>query len=80
MSISFSEAFQAAPTQQDEMLVTKSVKVHGDTHDVLKAIKEKNRNKSMDEVIRSLIKGATGKSVEEHSALPNNTRLSSFAE
>ena len=38
------------------MLVTKSVSVHADTHNVLKAIKEKNRNKSMDEVIRSLIK------------------------
>jgi hypothetical protein len=62
------------------MLVTKGVKVHGDTHKVLKAIKEKNRSKSMDEVIRSLIKGATGKSVEGYSPQKNNTRLSSFAE
>ena len=62
------------------MLVTKGVKVHGDTHRVLKAIKEKNRSKSMDEVIRSLIKGATGKSVEMYSAQKDNTRLSSFAE
>jgi hypothetical protein len=63
-----------------QMLVTKGVKVHGDTHRVLKEIKEKNRSKSMDEVIRSLVKGATGKSVEEYSAQRNNTRLSSFAE
>ncbi len=62
------------------MLVTKGVKVHADTHRVLKAIKEKNRSKSMDDVIRSLIKGATGKSVEQHSAVKNNTRLSSFAD
>jgi predicted CopG family antitoxin len=62
------------------MLVTKGVKVHDDTHRVLKAIKEKNRSKSMDEVIRSLIKGATGKSVEAYSSQKDNTRLSSFAE
>lgn len=61
------------------MLVVKGVKVHGDTHRVLKAIKEKNRSKSMDEVIRSLIKGATGKSVEEYSSPKDNTRLPSFA-
>jgi hypothetical protein len=62
------------------MLVTKGVKVHGDTHRVLKAIKERNRSKSMDEVIRSLIRGATGKSVEEYSSQKNNTRLSAFSE
>jgi hypothetical protein len=62
------------------MLVTKGVKVHADTHAVLKAIKERNRSKSMDEVVRSLVKGATGKSVEEYSAQKNNMRLSSFAE
>ncbi|MDG6915069.1 MAG: hypothetical protein JRN23_00950 [Nitrososphaerota archaeon] len=62
------------------MLVIKGVKVHGDTHKVLKAIKERNRSKSMDEVIRSLIRGATGKSVEEYSSVKDNARLSSFAE
>jgi hypothetical protein len=61
------------------MLVTKGVRVHGDTHSVLKAIREKNRSKSMDEVIRSLIKGATGRSVEQYSPQRNNARLS-FAE
>ncbi len=62
------------------MLVIKDVKVHADTHAVLKSIKARNRSKSMEEVIRSLIKGATGKSVEEYSAQRNNTRLPSFAE
>ncbi len=62
------------------MLVTKGVRVHGDTHRVLKSIKEKNRSKSMDEVIRSLIKGATGKSVDQYAPAKNNARLPSFAE
>jgi hypothetical protein len=62
------------------MLVIKGVKVHSDTHRVLKMIKERNRSKSMDDVIRSLIKGATGKSVEAYTPQKNNTRLSSFAE
>jgi hypothetical protein len=62
------------------MLVTKGVKVHADTHRVLKTIKERNRSRSMDEVIRSLIKGATGKSVEQYSPQRNNARLPSFAE
>jgi predicted CopG family antitoxin len=62
------------------MLVTKGVKVHDDTHRVLKAIKERNRSKSMDEVIRALVKGATGKSVEGYSAQKDNMRLSSFAD
>jgi hypothetical protein len=62
------------------MLVIKGVKVHGDTHKVLKSIKARNRSRSMDEVIRSLIKGATGKSVEEYSSPKNNTRLPSFSE
>jgi len=61
------------------MLVTKGVKVHADTHKVLKSIKEKSRSKSMDEVIRSLVKGATGKSVEQYSTQKENARLSAFA-
>jgi hypothetical protein len=62
------------------MLVIKSVKVHDDTHRVLKTLRQRSRSKSMDEVIRSLIKGATGKSVEEHVTQKNNTRLSAFAD
>jgi hypothetical protein len=62
------------------MLVTKGVRVHADTHRVLKAIKERNRSKSMDEVIRALVKGATGNSVEQHSPQKDNARLPSFVE
>jgi hypothetical protein len=64
----------------ETMLVIKGVKVHSDTHSVLKALKEKNRSKSMDEVIRSLVKGATGKSVEQYSSQGDNARLSSFVD
>jgi hypothetical protein len=62
------------------MLVIKGVKVHTDTHSVLKELKERNRSKSMDEVIRSLVKGATGKSVEQYSSRVGNERISSFVE
>jgi hypothetical protein len=60
------------------MLVIKDVKVHDDTHKVLKLIKAQNRNKSMDEVIRDLVKRGTGKSVEQYSPQKKNTKLTNF--
>ena len=60
------------------MLVIKSVKVHGDTHRVLKMIKEERRAKSMDEVIRDLVRGATGKSIEQFVSPKKNSKLTSF--
>ena len=62
------------------MLVIKSVKVHEDTHKVLKLIKEQRRAKSMDEVIRDLVRGATGKSVEQFASQKKNSKLTSFLE
>ncbi len=62
------------------MIPTKGVKVHKDTHRVLKLLKERSRSKSIDEVVRSLIKGATGKSVEQFSPPKNYARLTSFVE
>ncbi len=62
------------------MLVTKSVKVHGDTHRVLKMIKEQRRAKSVDEVVRDLVRGATGKSIEQFSSQKKNSKLTSFIE
>jgi hypothetical protein len=53
--------------------------VHGDTHRVLKLIKEQRRAKSMDEVVRDLVRGATGKSVEQF-ASQKNSKLTSFIE
>ena len=75
-----SESIQETAATTFGMLVIKGVKVHDDTHRVLKLLKAQNRSKSMDEVIRALVKGATGKSVEEYSAQKNNMRLSSFAD
>jgi len=62
------------------MLVVKGVKVHQDTHRVLKLLKESGRRKSMDEVVRALIKGATGKSVEQYGAPRGTVRLTSFTD
>lgn len=60
------------------MLVIKDVKVHEDTHVVLKLIKTQNRNKSMDEVIRELVKKGTGRSVEQYSQQKKNAKLTSY--
>ena len=38
----------------------KSVKVHDDTHRALKELKAERRSKSIDEVVRGLIKESTG--------------------
>jgi hypothetical protein len=61
------------------MLVIKSVKVHGDTHRVLKLLRDQRRAKSMDEVVRELVRGATGKTVEQY-VLQKNSKLTSFIE
>lgn len=45
--------------------MAKSVKVHDDTHRALKQMKERKRSKSVDEVIREMIKQSTGHPVEE---------------
>ncbi len=60
------------------MLVIRGVKVHDDTHKVLKLIKAQNRNKSMDEVIRELVRKGTGRSVEQYSQQKRNTKLTSY--
>ena len=44
--------------------MVKSVKVHDDTHRVLKHMKNQTRGKSIDEVIRGMIRTATGVSVD----------------
>jgi predicted CopG family antitoxin len=45
--------------------VAKSVKVHDDTHRVLKQLKVQRRSRSFDEVIREMIKQSTGQPVEK---------------
>jgi predicted CopG family antitoxin len=63
------------------MQIVKGVKVHDDTHRVLKQLKGQRRSRSMDEVIRDLVRGATGRSVEQLvSQKKRNTRLTTFIE
>ncbi len=45
-------------------MMGKSVKVHDDTHRALKLLKARRRSQSIDQVIREIIKSATGSSVE----------------
>jgi len=45
--------------------VVKSVKVHDDTHRVLKQLKVQRRSRSFDEVIREMVKQSTGHPVEK---------------
>ena len=44
--------------------MAKSVKVHDDTHRALKQLKAQRRSKSVDEVIREMIRQSTGSPVE----------------
>ena len=45
--------------------MSKSVRVHDDTHRALKLLKEKRRSASLDEVIREMIKASTGTTLED---------------
>ena len=56
----------------------KTVKVHEDTHRVLKQLKLNRRNASIDEVIREMIRSTTGLPVEKISNEPSAARLTSY--
>ena len=58
--------------------MAKSVKVHDDTHRALKKMKVATRSASMDQVIRKMIRDATGS--EPGSAVddPNTDRLTEY--
>ena len=45
--------------------MAKSVKVHDDTHEALKVMKEQRRSSSIDEVIREMVRASTGVPVGE---------------
>ncbi len=60
------------------MLKVRGVKVHDDTHRVLKSLKSQARGRSLDEIIRGLIKSSTGRSVEQHLATDRNLRITSY--
>ena len=57
--------------------MAKSVKVHDDTHRVLKQMKAQRRSKSVDEVIREMIKQSTGNPVEK-TGTKKATELTTF--
>jgi predicted CopG family antitoxin len=46
----------------------KSIKVHDETHRALKRLKAKKRSRSIDQVIRELVRTSTGAQVEETAA------------
>ncbi len=58
--------------------MAKSVKVHDDTHRALKELKIRRRSKSVDEVIREMIKTSTGEPVEKTKAGRKADELTSY--
>jgi hypothetical protein len=60
------------------MLKLRGVKVHDDTHRVLKRLKSQARGKSLDEVIRGMIRASTGRTVEQHLAIEKNLKLTMY--
>ncbi|MDE1857668.1 MAG: ribbon-helix-helix protein, CopG family [Thaumarchaeota archaeon] len=55
----------------------KSVKVHDDTHRALKRLKAKRRSRSIDQVIREMVRDYTGASVREEQA-DSSDRLTEY--
>ncbi len=60
--------------------MAKSVKVHDDTHKVLKQMKSHARSKSIDEVIRGMIRVSTGSAVEKSAARRGSVELTTYME
>ncbi len=58
----------------------KSVKVHDDTHRVLKQIKGQRRSRSIDEVIREMVRVSTGVPVEKFRSRGKTEELTRFME
>lgn len=56
----------------------KSVKVHEDTHAVLKLIKTQKRSKSIDEVVREMIRESTGVPVEKLAQAKRSVGLTAY--
>ncbi len=58
--------------------MAKSVKVHDDTHDALKRMKSEKRSKSLDEVIRDMVKQTTGSPVQKAGRRGRSAELTSY--
>jgi len=62
------------------MAMAKSVRVHDDTHRALKLLKTNRRSSSLDQVIREIIREATGTSVEDARRGSKSSELTSYLE
>jgi predicted CopG family antitoxin len=58
--------------------MAKSVKVHDDTHRALKLLKARRRSRSIDEVIREMIRTSTGLPVEDARAASKTDELTKY--
>ncbi len=58
--------------------MAKSVRVHEDTHRALKLLKAKRRSSSLDQVIRGLVKEATGTPVEDETGGHKSDELTKY--
>ena len=58
--------------------MAKSVKVHDDTHRALKLLKARRRSRSIDEVIREMIRASTGSPVEAARATSRTDELTKY--
>jgi len=58
--------------------MVKSVKVHDDTHRALKQMKGQKRSKSMDEVIREMVRQVTGSPVDRLQQRGKATELTTY--
>ena len=58
--------------------MAKSVRVHDDTHRALKLLKARRRSRSIDEVIRDMIRASTGSPVEDARAASKTDELTNY--
>ena len=58
--------------------MAKSVKVHDDTHRALKLLIARRRSRSMDEVIREMIRDSTGSPVEDARPMSKTDELTKY--
>jgi predicted CopG family antitoxin len=56
----------------------KTIKVHEDTHAALKRMKAQKRSRSIDEVVRELIKESTGIPVEKLARARKSVELTAY--
>jgi predicted CopG family antitoxin len=58
--------------------MAKSVKVHDDTHRALKLLKVRRRRRSIDEVIREMIRDSTGSPVQDAQKASKTDELTKY--